>query len=116
MADHPRAKSLVAAYFIWFFLGYFGFHRMYLGRLKTGFLMLGMLLCVLAIFLVIGLAEDTGGLSDTLLIPLSVISIGTAVVWFVWYLADVVLIAIMVRRDRAQTAKQSPDTLETIFK
>lgn len=35
------AKSLLLAYLIWFFLGYGGVHRMYLGRWVSGLLMLG---------------------------------------------------------------------------
>jgi TM2 domain-containing membrane protein YozV len=34
------AKSLLLAYLIWFFLGYGGVHRMYLGRWISGLLML----------------------------------------------------------------------------
>ncbi|MBB3900420.1 TM2 domain-containing protein [Roseococcus suduntuyensis] len=41
MRYHANAKSLVAAYLIWFFLGYGGIHRMYLGRWVSGLVMLG---------------------------------------------------------------------------
>ncbi len=41
MRYHANAKSLVAAYLIWFFLGYGGVHRMYLGRWVSGLVMLG---------------------------------------------------------------------------
>jgi TM2 domain-containing membrane protein YozV len=34
------SKSLVLAYLIWFFLGYGGVHRMYLGRWISGLIML----------------------------------------------------------------------------
>lgn len=34
------SKSLVLAYLIWFFLGYGGVHRMYLGRWISGLVML----------------------------------------------------------------------------
>lgn len=33
-------KSLIAAYVLWFFLGYIGAHRFYLGRPLSGFIML----------------------------------------------------------------------------
>ncbi len=38
------AKSLLLAYLIWFFLGYGGVHRMYLGRWVSGTIMLLLLL------------------------------------------------------------------------
>ncbi len=38
---HAGAKSLIVAYLAWFFLGYGGVHRMYLGRWISGLLMLG---------------------------------------------------------------------------
>jgi len=41
MRYHANAKSLLVAYLIWFFLGYGGVHRMYLGRWISGLLMLG---------------------------------------------------------------------------
>jgi len=40
MRYDASAKSLVVAYLIWFFLGYGGVHRMYLGRWGSGIIML----------------------------------------------------------------------------
>jgi TM2 domain-containing membrane protein YozV len=41
MRYDASAKSVIVAYLIWFFLGYGGIHRMYLGRWGSGFIMLG---------------------------------------------------------------------------
>ena len=40
MRYDANKKSVLAAYLIWFFLGLFGIHRMYLGRWTSGLLML----------------------------------------------------------------------------
>lgn len=40
MRYDARAKSLLLSYIIWFFLGYGGVHRMYLGRWGSGLTML----------------------------------------------------------------------------
>lgn len=40
MRYDANRKSVLAAYLIWFFLGLFGVHRMYLGRWTSGLLML----------------------------------------------------------------------------
>lgn len=40
MRYHASAKSLIVAYLIWFFLGYGGVHRMYLGLWGSGLIML----------------------------------------------------------------------------
>ena len=37
-----ESRSVLLAYLIWFFLGYGGAHRMYLGRWISGFLMLAL--------------------------------------------------------------------------
>ena len=37
-----NGKSLIVAYVLWFFLGIFGVHRFYLGRVKSGLWMLGL--------------------------------------------------------------------------
>lgn len=35
-------KSMTAAYLLWFFLGGFGVHRMYAGKMTSGLVMLGL--------------------------------------------------------------------------
>ncbi|TCI00532.1 TM2 domain-containing protein [Roseococcus sp. SYP-B2431] len=40
MRYDAASRSVVAAYLIWFFLGYGGVHRMYLGRWGSGLVML----------------------------------------------------------------------------
>lgn len=43
MEYDARKRSLVIAYLLWFFLGYGGVHRFYLGRWFSGLLMLALL-------------------------------------------------------------------------
>ncbi len=40
MRFEANKKSILAAYLIWFFLGAFGIHRMYLGRWISGVILL----------------------------------------------------------------------------
>ena len=69
-------KSLLAAYVLWFFLGYVGAHRFYLGRPLSGFIMLALsgvvLLLTVISFGVLGFLWAIVGLwwlIDALLIP-----------------------------------------------
>lgn len=69
-------KSLLVAYVLWFFLGYVGAHRFYLGRPISGFIMLAFsavtLLVTLVSFGVLGFLWFAVGLwwlIDALLIP-----------------------------------------------
>ena len=73
------SKSLVLAYLIWFFLGYGGVHRMYLGRWISGLIML-------AIF----------GLS----LLLTIIFVGYLGLGFIilWWVIDALLIPGMAQR------------------
>ncbi|MBU1307357.1 MAG: TM2 domain-containing protein [Alphaproteobacteria bacterium] len=68
-------KSLVAAYVLWFFLGYVGAHRFYLGRPLSGFVMLAL---------------------SAVTLLLSFVSFGIlGFLWFVvglWWLVDALLI------------------------
>jgi TM2 domain-containing membrane protein YozV len=45
-------KSLLVAYLLWFFLGYVGAHRFYLGRPLSGFVMLALSAVTLVLTLV----------------------------------------------------------------
>lgn len=68
------SKSLLLAYLLWFFLGYGGVHRMYLGRWISGFFMLAVfgfsLLLTLILIGYIGLGIIIlWWLLDALLIP-----------------------------------------------
>ncbi len=45
-------KSLLVAYLLWFFLGYVGAHRFYLGKLISGLVMLVLSAVVLALTIV----------------------------------------------------------------
>jgi TM2 domain-containing membrane protein YozV len=40
MRYDANKKSALLAYILWFFLGFFGVHRMYLGRIGSGIVML----------------------------------------------------------------------------
>lgn len=40
MLYDANKKSLIVAYLLWWFLGFFGAHRFYLGRIGSGLLML----------------------------------------------------------------------------
>ena len=40
MRYEANKKSALLAYILWFFLGFFGIHRMYLGRIGSGIAML----------------------------------------------------------------------------
>ena len=69
-------KSLLAAYVLWFFLGYVGAHRFYLGRPLSGLIMLALsaitLVLSLVSFGVLGFLWAVVGLwwlIDALLIP-----------------------------------------------
>ena len=69
-------KSLIAAYVLWFFLGYVGAHRFYLGRPLSGFIMLALsgvtLLLTLVTFGVLSFLWFIPGLwwlIDAILIP-----------------------------------------------
>ncbi len=77
MRFEANKKSILAAYLIWFFLGAFGIHRMYLGRWISGILLL--------------LLTLVGGALSWILIgylPLAVAGL--------WWLLDAILIPGMV--------------------
>ena len=78
MRYDSASRNVVLAYLIWFFLGYGGVHRMYVGRWISGFIMLVILglSMFLALFIgFIGLALTT-----------------------IWWAIDALLLAGMVRR------------------
>ncbi|VAW30640.1 Phage protein (ACLAME 1104) [hydrothermal vent metagenome] len=55
-------KSKIAAYFLWFFLGFFSAHRFYLGKIGSGilYLLTGQLLgigWIIDLFLIDGMVE-----------------------------------------------------------
>ncbi|MDO9498472.1 TM2 domain-containing protein [Falsiroseomonas sp.] len=75
-------KSALLAYLLWFFLGYFGAHRFYLGRIGSG-------IAMLVIFLVS--------------FPLAYVLIGMLgfLVIFIWWLVDALLIPGIVAQHNA---------------
>lgn len=85
MRYDAEKKSPLVAYLLWFFLGYGGVHRMYLGRWITGLTMLA-LLGFSALLTVVGI----GFLGWGLLI--------------LWWLVDALLTAGMVRSHNSRLA------------
>lgn len=74
MRYDAASRSVVAAYLLWFFLGYGGVHRMYLGRWVSGLIMLALfgvsLLLTLILIGYLGLGVIAiWWLLDALLIP-----------------------------------------------
>ncbi len=78
MRYDANKKSVVVAYVLWFFFGYLGAHRFYLGRTGTGVLML--LICLISI-------------------PLSLVVIGAVgfIIIGIWAIIDAFLIPGMTR-------------------
>ncbi len=78
LPSEGSAKSIGLAYLLWAFLGGFGLHRMYVGRVGSGFGQLALLIgSVVTLKIVVGL------------IGLIVLSI--------WWIADAFLIPGMIR-------------------
>ncbi|WP_248306515.1 TM2 domain-containing protein [Devosia sp. MC521] len=82
-------KSPIIAYVLWFFLGYIGVHRFYLGRVVSGFIMLAM---------------------SALFALLTFVSFGLfAFLWFImgaWWLIDALLIPGMISRRNNEVANR----------
>ncbi len=85
MRYDAEKKSLVIAYLLWFFLGYGGVHRLYLGRWVSGLIMLAIFgVSMLLTFVFIGY-------------------IGVAFI-FLWWLLDALLTAAMVQSHNRRLA------------
>jgi len=74
MRFEANRKSILVAYLLWFFLGYFGVHRFYLGRTTSALVLLGLtiagaVLSVVAIGAVILIVPAIWILVDLFLIP-----------------------------------------------
>ncbi len=78
MRYDANRKSALLAYILWFFLGWFGLHRMYLGRIGSGVVML--------------LLQGVSWLTHFILIGY----VGFAIL-ALWWLIDAVLIPGMTR-------------------
>ncbi|MFZ1429762.1 MAG: TM2 domain-containing protein [Geminicoccaceae bacterium] len=78
MRYDANRKSAILAYILWFFLGWFGLHRMYLGRIASGVAML--------------LLQGVSWLTHFILIGY----VGFAIL-ALWWLIDAVLIPGMTR-------------------
>ena len=71
------AKSPAAAYLLWFFLGWAGIHRFYLGRMGSGLAML--------------LLNVIGGLTVVFIVGFFLLGI-----WALWWIVDLFLISGMI--------------------
>ena len=81
LAYDARKKSLLIAYLVWFFIGILGVHRIYLGRIKSGFALLALsILCFVFSIVTLGIG--------TLVFILP----------FIWLIVDAFLIPGMVER------------------
>jgi TM2 domain-containing membrane protein YozV len=74
MRYDANKKSVIVAYLLWFFLGMFGVHRLYLGRVASGLILLLLTLVAGALYIVfIGVIlmaiPGLWWLIDALLIP-----------------------------------------------
>jgi TM2 domain-containing membrane protein YozV len=86
MEYDARKKSVLLAYLLWFFLGYFGIHRIYLGRVASGLVQL--------VLLVVGWV--------TTLILIGWLILAGLVVW---WLLDALLIPGMTERRNLAVAR-----------
>lgn len=83
----PRKRTLLLAYFYWYFCAPIGLHRIYCGQKETGIYQLSLFV---------------GGL--VLLAIWAPLGIASLIAWFVWILADLFLIPGMMRRFKAEHA------------
>ena len=74
-------KSGIACLLLWLFLGGFGVHRLYVGKIGSGIIMI---ILYIAIFIFLGIATVESSVGIMVII--------TAIIWFVWWITDLVLI------------------------
>jgi TM2 domain-containing membrane protein YozV len=82
-----EAKSVGAAYLLWFFLGGAGAHRFYLGQKSSGFAMLGLL--------VVGIITTPIVIGSVLLVTLAI-----------WAIVDAFLIPGLVQKQKDETRRR----------
>lgn len=78
-----EGKNTLVAYLLWWFLGWAGVHRFYLGRVKTGFAQL--------LLVIIGWATFIFVIGYVLL-----------VIWFIWWMLDAYFTYQMVAEENAK--------------
>lgn len=104
----PQGKNIVIAYLLWWFLGWVGLHRFYLGKTKTGLMMLGLS--------VIGFA--------TAIFFIGFVFLG---IWGIWWMLDAYYVQKYVAEFNAahglaassftlNTAQQGSDNLDQLAK
>jgi TM2 domain-containing membrane protein YozV len=74
MRYDANKKSVIVAYLLWFFLGMFGIHRLYLGRIASGLVLLLLTLVAGALYwifigMILMAVPGLWWLIDALLIP-----------------------------------------------
>ena len=74
MRYDANKKSVIVAYLLWFFLGWFGIHRFYLGKWISGFILLALTLVAGATYwifigMVLMAVPGLWWLIDALLVP-----------------------------------------------
>ncbi|MFK7941344.1 MAG: TM2 domain-containing protein [Paracoccaceae bacterium] len=116
----PLIVRFIIGYLLWFFLGGLGAHRFFLGRVASGFLMLLLtlvlitliVLAALPLFNAISQAENPEPISDANLLaqleasPLMLPAGMLSLVLGLWWLFDLVLVAIIVLKD-AEAAEEA---------
>lgn len=121
-----QEKSKIVAYVLWLLVGAFGAHRFYLGRIKTGAVMALLLVGYLVISGLNGYYMAQEMLNNetsiaTITNPTSTFMIITYVtfamilVWLCWYLIDLVLIHLMMQKDKKTQTEMSSRQAEDVF-
>lgn len=97
MSREPKGKNLVLAYALWFFLGFLGAHRYYVGHVLKG------LLFLIGTVIAVALSQANSFYSDSKA-PIAFTIIGGIIgfVVFVFWVID----AFKLRRLVAETGKQ----------
>lgn len=107
-----KQRSVIAAYVLWFFVGRFGIHRLYLGYRQSGLVML--VLSVIGTVAVaiaawgsakVSGAEFGNAVTAVLLAPNTLLGwFGDALIWGInlWWLFDAAYTYVMVRRRNNQ--------------
>lgn len=118
-------KSKIVAYLLWLVVGAFGGHRFYLGRIKTGIALGGLLVLSFATSItgtvLMMRAIDDGKEIMDLALNVNGFTILTyagtflRLAWVVWYLVDVILIHFMMKKDRAISTMLSQAQTSEVF-
>ena len=120
---------MIIAYVLWLFLGGLGVHRFFLGRVKSGLLMLVLTLTAIALMVAalmpavseIAAIEDPSALEDPAVLenlPASpYLMPGVILFTFVslWLLVDLILVALMVLKDAELAELKRQDSAMPVY-